>query len=84
MRAWLSHPGRECEPWVLAVGTPRVALLPLVIMRSRGLRVLRLMGHGWSDYLGSVPGEVPQREEAECGSLLWRGETPKPPSLPSP
>jgi CelD/BcsL family acetyltransferase involved in cellulose biosynthesis len=70
MRAWLSHLGCGCEPWVLAAGAPPVAFLPLVIERSHGLRILRLMGHGWSDYLGSVPGEVPPATWRALGERL--------------
>ncbi len=53
-RAWLAHLGGDGEPWLALVGEPAAGLLPLVLRRVRGLRILSLMGHGTSDYLGPL------------------------------
>lgn len=53
--AWLATLGEGSEPWILTAGSPAVSLLPLVLVRRHGLRVIRLLGHGVSDYVGAVP-----------------------------
>ncbi len=53
-RTWLAHLGQGAEPWLALVGEPAVGLLPFVLRRVRGLRILSLIGHGTSDYLGPL------------------------------
>lgn len=53
-RCWLAHLGAGAEPWLALVGEPANGLLPLLLRRQRGLRVLSLIGHGSSDYLGPL------------------------------
>jgi len=53
-RAWLDSVGADCEPWLIVAGAPPRAVLPLACRRRAGLRVLTLLGHGVSDYLGPV------------------------------
>jgi CelD/BcsL family acetyltransferase involved in cellulose biosynthesis len=54
-RAWLRTVGAGCEPWMLRARDRHATLLPLVLVRRRGIRILRFLGHGVSDYLGPVP-----------------------------
>ena len=53
-----------------ADGTP-LALIPLVVARERGLRVVRFVGHGPADQLGPVcaPEDVPAAARALRGAL---------------
>jgi CelD/BcsL family acetyltransferase involved in cellulose biosynthesis len=53
-RSWLAHLGDGGEPWLALVGEPAEGLLALVVRRVRGLRILSLIGHGTSDYLGPL------------------------------
>lgn len=53
-RTWLEHLGAGGEPWLALVGEPAAGLLPLFLRRVRGLRILSLIGHGTSDYLGPL------------------------------
>jgi CelD/BcsL family acetyltransferase involved in cellulose biosynthesis len=64
-RIWLRHFGKEAQPWILVTGSPPTALLALVLKRSGPVRVLRLLGHGLSDYPGALArDEDPERWEA--------------------
>jgi len=69
-RAWLATVGQRYEPWVLSWGEPCAALLPLARTRRRGLRIVRLLGHGASDYLGSLPLDAPPEAFAAFGERL--------------
>jgi CelD/BcsL family acetyltransferase involved in cellulose biosynthesis len=52
--AWLAHLGDGAEPWIALAGEPEAGLLALVLRRVSGVRVLSLLGHGTSDYLGPL------------------------------
>ena len=62
--------GRGAEPWVFSAGDPPTALLPLVFSQHRGVRALRILGHGVSDYLGCVPLEAPATIWHSLGEAL--------------
>jgi CelD/BcsL family acetyltransferase involved in cellulose biosynthesis len=53
-RTWLAHLGAGGETWLALVGAPAAGLLPLIVRRVHGLRILSLIGHGTSDYLGPL------------------------------
>ena len=53
-RMWLANLGGDGEPWLALVGEPASGLLPLFLRRVHGLRILSLIGHGTSDYLGPL------------------------------
>jgi CelD/BcsL family acetyltransferase involved in cellulose biosynthesis len=69
-RAWLRHLGEGAEPWILLAGDPVAALLPLVLKRVRGVRVLGLLGEGVSDYLGLLPHDRGAEFAAAIGKRL--------------
>jgi len=54
-RAWLKCVAPRAELCIVMVGDPVEALLPLVLDRPFGVRRLRILGHGLSDYLGAIP-----------------------------
>lgn len=70
--AWLATFGEDCDPWILAAGDPVISLLPLVLTRRRGLRVIQFLGHGVSDYLGAVPLDAPTEVYRAFGVALSR------------
>ena len=65
---WLEHWGHSGEPWLLVAGTQPRAILPLFHTRRAGLRILTLIGHGISDYLGPICDSVDSA--AELGAAL--------------
>lgn len=69
-RAWAEHLGTGTEPLLVLVGDPPLAILPLVLRRIGGLRVLGLLGEGVSDLLGTVPLEVPADVFGAIGACL--------------
>ena len=72
MRGWLRTLGADAEVWLLRVGDPTEALFPLVLERSGPFRVLRLLGHGVSDYMGMLPLAASEACYAAVGSWLGR------------
>jgi len=73
-RAWLTHLGAGAEPWLLLCGEPATGLLPLVLRRTHGARVLSLLGHGISDYLGPL-GAAGEPAWLEALGRRLRGES---------
>jgi CelD/BcsL family acetyltransferase involved in cellulose biosynthesis len=71
-RAWLTHLGDGCAPWLLLCDEPAGGLLPLVLRRVRGVRVLSLLGHGVSDYLGPLGSAREPARLAALGRRLRR------------
>jgi CelD/BcsL family acetyltransferase involved in cellulose biosynthesis len=69
-KAWLTHLGGGAEPWIALVGEPAAGLLALALRRVSGVRVLSLLGHGTSDYLGPLgSARDPERLEAIARAL---------------
>lgn len=54
----------------MIAGAPPVAVLPLAMVKRRGVRILRFLGHGISDYLGSVPIDAPSEIYGLFGAAL--------------
>lgn len=68
--AWLLGAPQQVEPWIVAVGDPVEALLPLFLDRTKGLRRLRLLGIGVADYMGVIPPSVPDGVIQAIGTCL--------------
>lgn len=69
-RAWLASYGEGLEPWILTLGDPVEAIFPLALDARGGLRTLRFLGHGPSDYLGSIPLDASSERWAAFGRAL--------------
>ena len=73
-RAWVAHRGQGGEPWFLVTGDPIQGILPLFYRRVGGFKVLTLIGHGISDYLGPICGSAKAAGDlgADLGRLAGR------------
>lgn len=70
--AWVSCLAAEDEPWLFVMGDPPAAVLPLIRQTRAGLRRVRFLGHGLSDYLGTVPLDVPPDTMHTLGAAIAR------------
>src|SRR5205823_2576778 len=71
--AWWRHFGGTAQPLVTRCRTPTgttFALLPLYLARKRGLRVVRLIGHGPADELGPLCAPEDRRATADAIRLV--------------
>jgi CelD/BcsL family acetyltransferase involved in cellulose biosynthesis len=70
-RQWLEYRGQGSVPYVL-VSDDQTVLAPFIKTVTAGIRVLRLMGTGDSDYLGLVTSKVPTQAWAMVMEELSR------------
>lgn len=71
-RCWLDRFAPDAEPWLFVRDGARPLLLATALRRVRGVGVLTLLGHGPSDYLGPLPGDLTASDAVALARAITR------------